>query len=310
MKHARLNQLCDWAVIVFYFPDEDAIKHALWLQKQYQQSNGQLVVVDNTPYNIKELDTQQHLAQFKHYIANNDNLGIAKALNDGIDYALNHGADWCFLFDQDSRPDGEFFRHMRAARDHLTRCKKQFAKPVAAIAPVYYDTNLQRCGRIVQIQGSQLSRLRAPQHMEWASYTITSGSYLCLAHYHDIGAHDESLFIDFVDIDWGLRANAKGYQIHVIPAAKLTHSLGIQPVSVFGVNMVNHSATRHYYYFRNLIHMLKRSYVPRVWKRTELLKLVPRFIVYSLFTNNKRHHMTAMLQGTWHGLKNKVGKRD
>ncbi|WP_353497671.1 glycosyltransferase family 2 protein [Vibrio sp. CB1-14] len=299
----------DWAVIVFYQPDDSAINHALWLQAQYQKQGGGVVVVDNTTETGDNNQTPT-ARRFKHSICYGENLGIAKALNDGIDYAKQHGATWCFLFDQDSQPDDEFFHQMRRARAHITRCNEQYTKPIAALAPVYFDTNLQRSGRIIQIQGSRLFRRKAQYHIEWASYTISSGSYLCLSHYSDIGNHDESLFIDFVDIDWGLKANAKGYQINVIPNAKLTHCLGTKPISVMGVNVVNHSPIRHYYYFRNVIHMLRRPYVPSVWKRNELIKLVPRFMIYSLFTNKRHQHIAAMLQGIWHGITNKIGKRD
>ncbi|MGF1774969.1 glycosyltransferase family 2 protein [Vibrio wakamikoensis] len=312
----------DWAVIVFYQPDDSAINHALWLQAQYQKQGGGVVVVDNTTETGNNNQTPT-ARRFKHSICYGENLGIAKALNDGIDYAKQHGATWCFLFDQDSRPDTEFFLSMRQTilsidnidnKDSIfenvlfTGCTKKHLRPVAAIAPVYFDTNLQRSGSIIQIEGHKLTKRPANAALHWASYTITSGSCVNLAHYDHVGPHDESLFIDFVDIDWGLRANALGHQILVVPAAKLTHCLGITPVSICGLKVVNHSPLRHYYYFRNMLHMLRRPYVPWVWKGLELIKAPIRFAVYSVFTQNRMKHMQAMIKGLYHGVLNKSGQ--
>lgn len=287
------------AVVIYYYPDEQAIKNTLALAHHLP-----VVVIDNTDSEWSDWAAQLAINDNILIIHNQQNLGVAKALNQGVKHWIAQGLDWCFLFDQDSQIDSDFIDTM------LTELPKS-EPSVAAYVPLYYAENLQQYGDIIQVTANKLTRIEVKKldrsEPIWASYAISSGSLINLSSYQAIGEHDENLFIDFVDIEWGLRANALGYKMLTNTKAILKQQLGDKPLFVFGRCIVNHSPVRHYYYFRNVVHMLKKEHVPLTWKRNEILKLPIRFLLYGLFTTNRHQHIKAMVTGVWHGIKNKAG---
>ncbi|MGR5342243.1 glycosyltransferase [Vibrio astriarenae] len=287
------------AVVVFYHPSANAIEHAIWLSQQLS-----LVVVDNTEASQVQATLE---AQGVAVIANHANLGVSKALNQGIDYWQQQGKSWCFLFDQDSQIDTEFIHTMLEplAKPEPTH------KKVAAYVPSYFAENLGTYGAIIQVDRYRIRRWQPKQanlQQRWASYAINSGSLVNLKHVNQIGPFHEGLFIDFSDIEWGLRANHLGYGIFTVTEATLIQQLGDKPIELWGKRIVNHSPLRHYYYIRNVIHMLRLRHVPTIWKWVEVTKLPIRFVLYSSMTQNRIRHFKSMCYGLIDGLKNKQGK--
>ncbi|MDR9828561.1 glycosyltransferase family 2 protein [Vibrio sp. FNV 38] len=309
------------AVVVFYHPDSAAIEHANRLAQWLT-----VIIVDNSeeplqaPRQVKQIETsdnKQHqgepltLSKQCVYIRNGENVGIAQALNQGLQYATNAQKQWCLLLDQDSIIDRDFWLAMRSI-------PTENAHPIAAIVPRYFAKNLNKYGDIIQVGRWSIQRRsvecklsEASDSLQFipASYAITSGSLVNLQELQKIGLHDESLFIDFVDIEWGLRANSQGAQILTNISAVLTQQLGDSPIKMFGCSVVNHSPIRHYYYFRNVFLMLRKQHVPRIWKLYELAKLPIRFLLYSIFTTNRIDQCQSMLLGILHGIQNKKGKK-
>lgn len=248
-------------------------------------------------------------------IRNGTNKGVAKALNQGIEYWQLHKVNWCFLFDQDSKISSDFVKQMLKP---ILSSKPWQMEKIAAWVPRYYATNLQSYGAAIQVHKWRVKRLSVENIENKAillngmpiSYAISSGSLINMKAIDKIGMHDESLFIDFVDIEWGLRANAKGYGVRMNTEVTLTHELGGEPLTAFGKKIVSHSPLRHYYYFRNLCHLLKMPHIPSIWKLTELMKLPLRFGVYGIFSKHPKRQVQAMLSGLKDGLNNIRGKRN
>jgi len=291
-----------YAVVVWFEPDHETIeywnKFANWLP---------LVVVDNTEVDNKKYSADS-ISKAKRYINNGRNLGIAKALNQGIEYGLQEinveevENSWCIQFDQDSRVDHLFL-------DQMISEAKKTANKTAAIAPSYFDTNTRRIAPVIVTKPYRVVRATPTGDSPIrASYVISSGCMINLEAVLEVGLHDEALFIDFVDIDWGLRASSFGYHILVLPKVIMTHCLGDKPVEIGNIKLPNHSPLRHFYYFRNVILMLRKTYTPWSWKVMELVKLPVRFMVYALFTKSRRKHIAFMLKGLWHGFRGITGK--
>jgi rhamnosyltransferase len=282
-----------WIVVVLYQPSDDVIQFWLGMAKRHH-----LIVVDNSPDRAMEPDV---LSQAKHVYHNHNNGGIAGALNYGLRWLskAHPTQQWCFLFDQDSRPSWDFFAQMEQ------QCTDAAHPRLALCSPTYFETNLQKISDVIEIKHNRLVRHSFTQGTSStpvnASYTITSGSLINLDAWQNIGDYDNGLFLDFVDIDWGLKAHHCGYEILVFPQIQLTHTLGGDPVSIGPWRFPAHSPSRHYLYFRNVCLMLRRPYVPMAWKQKELLKLLPRFLVYACATQHKLPHIKAMLSGLWHG---------
>lgn len=284
--------------MVFYQPDN----HTLAFWHQIAQHHN-LIVIDNSEKSLvqeKQLK-EKWLTNILHYQHNQNKGGIAGALNCGLAWAATQQVQWCFLFDQDSRPSLDFFTKM-----HQQIKQDAADEKTALCSPVYYEHNLSHTADVIELKERKLVRHKYTtikyQEVVNASYTITSGSCIYLPAWQQIGQYDEGLFLDFVDIDWGLRAGSRGYLIKVFPQIELNHTLGSTPVKFARWQFVCHSPNRHYLYFRNVMLMLRRNYVPWAWKKMELLKLLPRFLVYALCTEHQWQHIKAMLRGLYHGL--------
>ncbi|MEZ9657991.1 glycosyltransferase family 2 protein [Vibrio sp. 10N.261.52.F3] len=292
-----------YAVVVWFNPDIDTVTYwnamAKWVS---------LVVVDNTEAHRKIYNAGD-VPNAVRYISCDQNQGIAAALNLGLQAGSDksvfgdHIPAWCLQFDQDSRVDQVFLQDMKRATN--------IALPTtAAIAPCYYDTNVERIAPVIEASFFHL-RKKPPvgDAPILASYVISSGCMINLKAAEVIGLHDESLFIDFVDIEWGLRATHLGYRIWVLPKVLMTHCLGDNPVQIGATKLPNHSPLRHYYYFRNVFLMARKPFVPAAWKVIEFVKLPVRFAVYALYTKCKKQQIKSMLKGTWHGVLGVKGKQ-
>ncbi|ALD79254.1 MULTISPECIES: glycosyltransferase family 2 protein [Citrobacter freundii complex] len=279
-------------VIVFYHPNYENINNARKLSEYYK-----VTIVDNSEKDITYSIPKAHIIKL------NKNLGIATALNIGINYFIENEYKYVALLDQDSEPDNLLL-------DSLINYFEKCTDEVCLVAPSYYDRAIDKNAEFILCTEKGIFRQPAiGKNAIEASYVITSGSVLKLSSVSNIGSMDDNLFIDFVDIEWCLRANSLGYKILGLPWLKMSHEIGDDPINIFNRKYVNHSPIRHYYYFRNIFLLMRMSHVHPEWKKWELIKLAPRFLVYACFTKNRMKHISAMLTGICHGLLGRTGKK-
>jgi len=124
----------------------------------------------------------------------------------------------------------------------------------------------------------------------------------------EIGLMREDLFIDYVDIEWGLRASAKGYHLLGVCAAKMEHQLGEDPLQLFGKKFPCRSPLRHYYLFRNGVRLYCETLAPLNWKIVDGFRLLLKYGTYALFAKPRHHHFFMMTKGILHGLLGRMGK--
>lgn len=232
------------------------------------------------------------------------NLGIATALNQGIARLIDAGCDSALLFDQDSEPSEllltELPRTLAIERARNVR--------VALVGPAYEDVRLHGVAPFIRFRFLKWKRIEPTgTRLIDVDFLITSGSCVNLAVWQDVGPMDDGLFIDLVDLEWCVRARAKGYVVLGAPALRLAHRLGDEPVRVFGRNYPVHSAVRHYYIFRNMVALMKRGYVPCSWKSAELVRMPFRLAIYSFFMRPRFTHLRLSLLGIWHGFIGRTG---
>ncbi|WP_255988779.1 glycosyltransferase family 2 protein [Chitinolyticbacter albus] len=284
-----------------YYPDAEVLNRALKMSTWVDD----VVVVDNTPGGSPLFSGPPPLNV--RYILNMNNAGIAAALNQGVEKLFSLGCAFAFLFDQDSEPDELFFQSIKSG---FARAGKVSDK-TAQMAPAYFDLRMQQIAPFIRVEGLRVRRIAAAgDELICADYVITSGACVSKAAWKAIGPMDESLFIDCVDIEWGLRAKAKGWQTYALPSVVMRHCLGEEPLQVFGRKFPLHTPLRHYYFFRNTVALLKRGYIPVGWKVVELYKLPLRFFVYTIFAEHGAKHAAMMLKGVLHGVIGKMGRMD
>ncbi|CAD6524481.1 glycosyltransferase family 2 protein [Paraburkholderia metrosideri] len=291
------NTIRPGIVVVFYRPDADCVRRA----NRYAQY-GHAIVVDNTESvsAAAELGLDPRIT----YIANGHNLGIGAAINQGVQRAIDKGCANALIFDQDSDPTGELLEGLPKLLDAAVAC----GQSVAVVGPAYDDVRLGGIAPFVRFGYVKLLRIMpVGEELIDVDFLISSGSCLNLAAWQAVGPMEEDLFIDFVDLEWCIRARSKGYAVLGAPQLRLAHELGGEPVKVFGRPYPSHSPLRHYYLFRNAVALIQRRYVPWSWKSTELVKFPFRLAIYGLFLRPRLGHLRMAVLGIWHGLTGRMG---
>jgi len=175
------------------------------------------------------------------YTALGDNLGIAAALNRGIEQIRTAGYTWALTMDQDSTPDPGMVSTLATCAG---ACDTTL--PMGIVAPVHVRVG----GPAAKHRVGCFSTLTA----------MTSGNLLSTAAWEAVGRFDEGLFIDGVDHELCLRMHRSGFAVMRCREARLLHRLGDMQRHAFPVTVYvsNHSALRRYYITRNIFEVTRR----------------------------------------------------
>jgi len=225
------------AVIVLYRPDAAVLVNAGVLAAQVDH----VFAVDNTESPDAGFAARLGAIANLTYMPMGDNLGIATALNRGVESARDAGYAWALTMDQDSTPDPGMVASLRACAEACVH-----ALPLGIVSPVQVEEGCDDPPR----HAGCIDMLTA----------ITSGDLLSIAAWEAVGGFDEGLFIDQVDHDICLRMHSRGYAVVECGEARLSHRLGDHVTRHFPrtVHVSNHSALRRYYIARNRFEVVRR----------------------------------------------------
>ena len=296
-----------FAVVVAYRPDPNKF------QANIKSLLGQVerVVIVHNGYKLDWAFVSHDNSSNIILIHNGANLGVAAALNIGIDIAKNSGADFVLLMDQDSHPRGDMVEILN--RSLCARLMR--GDNVAAIGPILQDSQNASISRVAQAKPlcGKHAALIAGQDAVSADFLISSGSLIPIRVLSEIGEMDETLFIDHVDTEWGLRARARGYVLLQSCRALMEHSLGERRLRVWLIRTRNvplHKPFRYYYIVRNSVILYKRGYICRRWKRFDLARLAKMALFMTVFHDMRFEVLKFMGKGFWDGLRNKGGRME
>jgi rhamnosyltransferase len=233
------------------------------------------------------------------------NLGVARAQNEGVRRAIASGASHVLLLDQDSEPAPDMVARLVEAEDRL----KADGVKVGALGPRYLDERQDNPPPFIQVRGLRLRRhgCADPEAVVPVDYLVSSGSLIAADTFAAVGDLRDELFIDYVDIEWGLRAAADGYQSFGVCAARMRHSLGEAPLRLFGRARPVRSPQRHYYLFRNAIWLYRQRAIPVGWKCVDGWRLWLKFLAYGTMAKPRLEHLRMMLRGVRDGLRGRLG---
>jgi rhamnosyltransferase len=291
-------------VVVAYYPDVESFLDIL---NSASNEVDYLVVVNNSNEPLSKFCEVVKTPQIK-VIENNENAGIAKALNLGIQYLIAKNCEYFLLLDQDSKVPKNMVSDLVKAIKSLS----SFANPVAAIGPSYFNSRLKKNAPFIQFGKLSIKKISPDSggHFVPVDFLITSGSLITLEAIKSIGMMEEGLFIDYVDTEWCLRAGAKGYKLYGLSTVRMEHSLGDDPVTFFSKKMPMHSPLRHYYIARNALHLMRRKYIPVNRRLIILISMLKTFLFYSLVPSNRLTHFKMMSRGVYDGISNNYGRYD
>ena len=292
----QLSDLC--SIIVAY---QTKINEFTDILKKHRDNFQQVIVVNNTP----EIDLSQFQSKQLTLIDNLGNIGLSAALNIGIMEAKKQGAKMVALFDQDTLLPDDFTQNM------LKYIKAYpFKKKPALFSPVYFNHVTDDYGSIINFKPFRLIRTKPNKQKSFThpQYVITSGSFIPIDVLDDVGLMCEELFIDFVDIEWCLRARLKSYEIVSFPQIEIAHHLGDSSVSFMGTNYPIHSPLRMYYYFRNAVYLYRKPEIELNWKVVDGARNLFRFLFYMLFVKDRKTYFKYIIKGYYHGFIKRMGK--
>lgn len=269
------------------------------------------VVVDNA----SEAATREALSrlcaqQGAVLVANAENLGLATGVNIGASKARELAPDLAhlLLLDQDTEPGpGGVDALVRAYEALLTQ-----GYPPGCAGPRMVDahTGLQH-GFHCMTRWRWLRRF--PAANQTAPVRLAnlngSGTLMPVDIFSTLGGLDDALFIDHVDTECSFRVLAAGYALYGIPHVAFVHRMGEASVRfwLFGWRVwPSRSPQRHFFLFRNAVILMRRNYVPAVWKAWAVAKLLVTFAVHALTDPRRKDQCQAMLRGLRAGLESKA----
>lgn len=282
------------AIIVTYYPDVNQLAKMV---KTLRRANVDIIIVDNSE-STNELDFDECV----ELICLGDNIGIAAAQNIGIRHALAAGSEAIIFFDQDSCIQLELLTVLLRALD---------TPKALIVAPVFFDERrgfeypairVDRWGRRTKVYPSTYN---SPTSVD---IIISSGSAVNRAAFDAVGLMDESLFIDYVDTEWSLRARSCNVPIKVLPQARMLHSIGDDSINLFFARVPIHSAHRRYYRVRNALFLLGMPHIPKLLALREVLFAFIHQSIILLAVSGRRQYLRYFFKALADGVRGKKGK--
>ncbi len=215
-------------VVTLYHPDIEVKKN----MESYLSQVEKLYVIDNTENieNREILPVNDKIV----YLPNRENLGVSKALNMGAEMARKDGFDWLLTMDQDS-------------------C---FEEDQLVLLIQYLEEHPNdKIGLVSPWHNTKSGAIKPDIDVEEVMEVMTSGNIINLDAHQEIGGFKEWLFIDSIDIEYGMNLNKHHYKVIRLNSIELEHELGdIKIKHVLGRNLVcsNHNYIRRYYIVRNI----------------------------------------------------------
>lgn len=271
-------------------------------------SDSQLVLVDNAS-DATEVAAIGDLANgFKRacVLKNTHNVGLAAAVNQGAKHASSVDPECEFLLfmDQDSIPrSGAVEQLLQAFVDLEAKGQR-----VGSVGPRLIDesTGLQHGFHCVR--GLFLYR-DFPAENEVTPISLINlnggGTLVRTTLFKQLGGLEEDFFIDHIDTEWSFDVLHAGYGLFGIPQARFDHCMGERGIAYWWLGWrvwPRRSPQRHYYLFRNTIRLIRRRYVPRVWKVWVLAKLALTVVVHGVFDPQRSTQIHNMFKGLKEGM--------
>jgi rhamnosyltransferase len=292
-------------IVIWYNPknlgDNVAVQNILSYSKYFEK----VIIVDNSNNNNRQLADK---IINSYYIPNFENLGIAKALNQGCVAAMATGYTWVMTMDQDSSWETDNLtayldtvKSLHETDSHIV----SFAPETVSIKNIHSvlgDVKRSVLNTIKK-QGSE-SSCKQNNEYEYVDRVISSGNILELAAWKAAGAFNELLFINDVDYELCYRCKNNGYKIVKILTCKMNHVDG-QPQKTFFPHATSYHKERIYYLVRNKFYILAAH--PGFAKKYAYKKMVRRIICEKLFFF-EFVDLKYVLQGIRDARSNRYGK--
>ncbi len=267
------------------------------------------------------------------------NAGVAAAQNAGIATAREAGCESVLLSDDDSLPPPDLVARLHEAMDRALASGRR----VAAVGPVARDSRAR--GEPLVFVDTTFGPRRAPgleaedgvggQTGEGpaggkpagggpagggragrgaapisAAFLLASCCLIRMQAIADVGPMREDLFIDHVDLEWGLRARRAGWELLVVPELEIGHRLGervLHPRVLGGRRVHVHAPLRNYYLVRNTLLLAGSGLMPPLW-RAGYLWWIAKYALFNVaFVAPRGQRLRMVVRAVLDGLRGRGG---
>ncbi len=279
-----------YAVVVTFNPPDDLLESITNLQEFCSQ----IVIVDNC--STSGLETLAKVSACEHtlIIQNNFNLGIATALNIGVQHAIDSGAKWILTLDQDTHLFEEALAAMFSAYDRHPKSER-----IGILAPIHFD-------KLTGYQSKLVKGLRGPYTPR--EIVMSSGNLIPVSTFAKVGLYDDDLFIEYVDHDFCLKTRKANLEIIIVKEAQMAHSLGNvrkHNIGAFFFFSHNYLPVRRYYRARNRLILYRRHF--GFWILQDQIFAIKDMLKILLVEEGRWQKIKATLIGTIDGLLSRMG---
>lgn len=280
------------------------------LRSQLEKLPGDILklIVDNAsgPETIAALRQLAASTPRAYLIENTFNRGLPAALNLGARSARALcNVSYLLFLDQDTEaPEGSVYALVRA----YEQLRAAGVNP-GCVGPRLLDPATRLEHGFHQIAGWRWIRHYPPADSHdpvSCSNLNCSGTLVAQDTFENLGGFDESLFLDHLDTEWSFRVLAAGYRLYGIPSVRFVHRMGDASFRFWLLRWrlwPYRAPRRHYYLFRNAICLMRKPYVPLVWKGWAALKLVVTAGIHLIFDSQRHEQLAAMIRGVRDGCR-------
>ncbi len=283
------------AVVVLYKPDlsvkENILSYAAHIERIYAVDNS--AVPDGSL--LEWIQGEKNIT----YVSMHGNQGLAKALIKGCKLAAEENYDFVMTMDQDS---GFMENAVTIMKDYIeTVDMSDIGIVCPSVDLIFRQDHKLYVTRKNYFKNTQTCTLK--------NWVMTSGSFMDIRKYHEVGGFDEKLFIDHIDIDYGIKLQQHHYEIHQLLDARIIQRLGNSQEKKFLWKTVHPNyadPVRTYYIVRNQYYLLQkygRSY--KAFTKVSYLKIAAKILLYE---HGKWRQLLMFVRGYRDGRRGRMGK--
>lgn len=272
------------AIVTTFHPEPGLIDRLKPILGQVER----VLIVDNGSAAAEQAETRTLVDRGEvDALWNDANLGLATALDRGLEWASDRTASWALLLDQDSRPEPGIVAE--AAR----------VLGLASPGPVA----VLGAGIVGQDAGGP------PGGAGWREerVVITSGTFVSVDAWRALGGFRQDFFVDYVDLEFCLRARAAGFRILRSLRPTIRHAIGRperRRLLWRRVTVTHHDLTRRYSITRNRM-VIWRTY----WAQearfviADAWAFAKELVKVGLFESDRRAKLRAIAAGLRDGAR-------
>ena len=276
------------AGIVTYHPDLCLLKENLdMLSPQVTK----MFVVDNGSSDVEGIQELLNIYPNTELVLNDENFGIAKALNQLCALAQQNGFQWILTMDQDSICQENMVSLLSAFTDD---------KRYGIIAP-----------RVEFWDGDRLivSTPNGEKDIVEIAACITSGSLTRISAWKEVGGFDEWFFVDRVDNEFCTHLHVAGYDILRVNSAILHQRAGdmkyISLPFLGNILLPYYNEDRNYYICRNTVYYL-RKYHRHIDLTHQVLAFIYSQLIKIIFESHRIGTIRSMCKGLKAGMRKQI----